>query len=54
VVRLSGQVNLSRVKATIASVIGHLKHGDTWGLRRKMFEHTVFMRESAEKGEEAP
>jgi hypothetical protein len=39
-----GIVDDARVRATMASVVGHLKHGDTWGLRRKMFWSTVFVR----------
>jgi retron-type reverse transcriptase len=37
-----GTVRLAEVKATVASWIGHLKHGDTWGLRQKLLDAAVF------------
>jgi RNA-directed DNA polymerase len=38
----AGTIRLEDVKASIASWIGHLKHGDTWGLRRRLLEAAVF------------
>jgi hypothetical protein len=32
----AGSIPPDRVKASVMSWIGHLKHGDTWGLRRKL------------------
>jgi len=37
-----GEVGRDGVKASIASWIGHLKHGDTFGLRRKLLRSAVF------------
>ncbi len=39
-----GEVSLAEVRASVASWIGHLKHGDTWGLRRRLLWETVFSR----------
>jgi retron-type reverse transcriptase len=39
-----GEVNLPEVRASVASWNGHLKHGDTWGLRRRLLRATVFTR----------
>lgn len=39
-----GGIDLKRVKASVMSFIGHLKHGDTRGLRQEMFRNTVFKR----------
>ncbi len=44
-----GEVSLAEVRASVASWIGHLKHGDTWGLRRRLLWETVFTR-SAPRG----
>jgi len=38
----AGTIRLEDVKASIASWIGHLQHGDTWGLRRRLLEAAVF------------
>lgn len=32
-----GEIDRDRVRACVMSWIGHLAHGDTWGLRRKLF-----------------
>jgi retron-type reverse transcriptase len=37
-----GAIGLGRVRASLMSWIGHLKHGDTWGLRRRLFAAAVF------------
>lgn len=37
-----GRVSLERVRASVMSCIGHLKHGDTAGLRRAMFGPVAF------------
>jgi hypothetical protein len=37
-----GMVPMDRVKASVMSWIGHLKHGDTWRLRRKLLSAAVF------------
>jgi len=37
-----GEVTLAQVKASIMSWIGHLKHGDTWGLRGRLLDATAF------------
>lgn len=42
----NGEVGPDRVKATIASVVGHLEHGDTWSLRGKMFWNIRFIKPS--------
>lgn len=38
----NGLVSLADVRASVMSWIGHLKHGDTWGLRRKLFSAVSF------------
>lgn len=45
--KLTGQyenqeISLEEVRVSVASWIGHLKHGDTWGLRRKLLRQAVF------------
>jgi retron-type reverse transcriptase len=37
-----GIVPMDRVKASVMSWIGHLSHGDTWRLRRKLLSAAVF------------
>jgi retron-type reverse transcriptase len=32
-----GRIGWDRLRASVMSCIGHLKHGDTWGLRRRLF-----------------
>jgi hypothetical protein len=44
----AGRIGLEAVKASLASWIGHLKHGDTWGLRRRLLEAAVFRTGRAE------
>lgn len=39
-----GEVGLPEVRASVASWIGHLKHGDTWGLRRSLLRAAAFVR----------
>lgn len=39
-----GEVTLAQVRASVMSWIGHLKHGNTWGLRSKLFYAAVFTR----------
>jgi len=39
-----GRVTSDRVRASIMSYLGHLKHGDTRGLRRKLLGEVVFTR----------
>jgi retron-type reverse transcriptase len=46
-----GVVGLDRVRASIASWIGHLKHGDTFGLRRKLLEGAIFKAPGSQAGE---
>ncbi len=41
---VKGWIDLNSVKASIMSWIGHLQHGDTHGLRRKLLESAVFSR----------
>ena len=41
-----GEVELPEVRASVMSWIGHLKHGDTWGLRKKLLMGSAFTRES--------
>ncbi len=38
----TGRIPLDRVRASVMSWIGHLKHGDTHGLRRKLLGAAVF------------
>jgi hypothetical protein len=38
----NGEADWAKVKASLASWIGHLKHGDTYGLRRKLLADCVF------------
>ncbi|MBI4517573.1 MAG: group II intron reverse transcriptase domain-containing protein [Deltaproteobacteria bacterium] len=37
-----GAISLGDVRAPLASWIGHLRHGDTWGLRRRLLGDTLF------------
>jgi len=53
-----GEIELSAVRPVLASYLGHLKHGDTHGLRRKLLRAAIFRRsnpsrdrEGAAKGE---
>ena len=39
-----GEAELADVRASVASWIGHLKHGNTWGLRRKLLYGAAFRR----------
>jgi len=39
-----GEIPLDRVKASIAAWIGHVKHDDTWGLRRAVLGGLLFAR----------
>jgi hypothetical protein len=39
-----GEIGWNQVRASVASWNGHLSHGDTWGLRCRLFEQTVFNR----------
>ena len=39
-----GYIGLDAVKASVTSWIGHLSHGDTWGLRRTLLGSTPFVR----------
>lgn len=41
-----GAATLDDIKASLASWIGHLEHGDTWRLRARLMHHTVFRRGS--------
>lgn len=42
-----GELTLDEVRPSLASWIGHLQHGDTWGLRRQLLGAAVFRRRSA-------
>lgn len=42
-----GNIGLPEVKASLASWVGHLKHGDTWGLRRRLMGQVTFQGPSA-------
>ncbi len=35
-------IELKDVKASVTSWIGHLRHGDTWGLRRRLLADATF------------
>lgn len=37
-----GTIELKDVKASLASWCGHMAHGDTWGLRRKLLKAAIF------------
>lgn len=41
-----GEASHGRVRASVMSWIGHLKHGDTWGLRSALLERATFFRET--------
>jgi hypothetical protein len=47
----AGRVTREEVEATVMSWIGHLKHGDTWGLRRKLLAEAPFVRHYEEGGD---
>jgi hypothetical protein len=51
-----GEVDLAEVRASLASWNGHLKHGDTWGLRSRLLRATVFVRQpfQADPGQANP
>jgi hypothetical protein len=38
----AGRIGWDRVRASVTSWFGHLKHGDTWGLRRRLFAAAPF------------
>lgn len=40
-----GKIEESEINQSIQSWVAHLKHGDTWQLRQKLFTHLVFTRE---------
>jgi len=40
----SGSVSSAQVRQSVMSWIGHLRHGDTWGLRAALLERAVFTR----------
>jgi retron-type reverse transcriptase len=40
----SGRATLHEVRASIMSSLGHLRHGATWGLRRKLLEAAPFVK----------
>ena len=40
--RSAGRIGVERLRSSVMSWIGHLKHGDTWGLRRKLFAAARF------------
>jgi hypothetical protein len=40
----AGLIELPRVRASVMSWLGHLRHGDTWGLRRALLEACPFSR----------
>jgi len=44
----SGAMSLDRVEASVRSWIGHLQHGDTYGLRRKLLREAPFVRHSTQ------
>jgi hypothetical protein len=39
-----GRIDREEVRASVMSWIGHLRHGDTWGLRTALLEKAVFVR----------
>lgn len=40
----AGSIDMKAVRASVMSWIGHLKHGDTWGLRRRLLGRLKFSR----------
>jgi hypothetical protein len=40
----AGRIGRPEVTASVMSWLGHLKHGDTWGLRASLLEQTSFTR----------
>ena len=40
----TGTIPLDRVRASVMSYIGHLSHGDTWGLRKKLLTSSSFVK----------
>lgn len=40
----AGAKTLAEVRASVMSTVGHLQHGDTWGLRRALFKGLVLRR----------
>ncbi len=42
-----GEIPLDRVKASVAAWIGHVKHADTWGLRKAVFGQLRFAKPSS-------
>ncbi len=40
--RRAGKIKFDRLRASVMSWVGHLKHGDTWGLRRRLFAEATF------------
>ncbi len=44
-----GELGLADIRASVASWIGHLKHGNTWGLRRRLLSQSSFGRATMER-----
>jgi len=43
-----GEVSWGHVQAVMSSWLGHLRHGDAWGLRTALLEGVVFARDRGE------
>jgi hypothetical protein len=41
-----GRIRLDAIRMSVMSWIGHLRHGDTWRLRRALLKEAVFVRHS--------
>ena len=50
----TGEISYDQVKQSLASYRGHLKHGHTWKLSRKVFGKFVLVRASGEANEAVP
>jgi len=37
----AGQITREKGRASIMAWLGHIQHGDTWGLRRKLFHEII-------------
>lgn len=46
----NGEVSLERVRSSVAAWIGHVRHADTWGLRRAVLGDMVFRCGTSQNG----
>gem|GEM_PF-3780348 len=45
----TGRILREKVNAAVQAWLGHVRHGDTWGLRRALFRQYTFSKAKTEK-----